>query len=56
MALPFPELTDEQNLNLKDYVLQAIETGNDELLQVYVNYEIFSLTESEVAHIASALE
>lgn len=56
MALPFPELTDEQNLNLKDYVLQAIETGNDELLQVYVNNEIFSLTESEVAHIASALE
>ena len=56
MALPFPKLTDEQNKNLNEYVLRAIESGNDDLLQAYVNNEIFSLTETEVDHIASALE
>jgi len=56
MALPLPKLTDEQNKNLKEYVLRAIESGNDDLLQAYVNNEIFSLTETEVGHIASALE
>ena len=56
MALPFPKLTDEQNKNLNEYVLRAIESGDDDLLQAYVNNEIFSLTETEVDHIASALE
>jgi hypothetical protein len=56
MALPLPKLTDEQNKNLKEYVLRVIESGNDDLLQAYVNNEIFSLTEIEVGHIASALE
>jgi hypothetical protein len=56
MALPFPELTREQNANLKELVLQTIETGNDEALQVFINNEIFRLTESEIAHMGSALE
>jgi predicted RNA methylase len=56
MALPFPKLTDEQNKNLNEYVLRAIKSGDDDLLQAYVNNEIFSLTETEVDHIASALE
>ena len=56
MALPFPELTREQNANLKELVLQTIETGNDEALQVFINNEIFRFTESEIAHIAAALE
>ena len=56
MALPFPKLTDEQNRNLTEYVFRAIESGDDDLLQAYINNEIFSLTETEVDHIALALE
>jgi predicted RNA methylase len=56
MALPFPRVTGEQNAKLKDYVLRTLDSGDDEELQTYINVEIFSLTETEVAHIASAIE
>jgi predicted RNA methylase len=56
MALPFPRVTDEQNVKLKECVLRTLDSGNDDELQLYINNEIFSLTEIEVAHIASAIE
>jgi SAM-dependent methyltransferase len=55
MALPLPKLTADQDRKINKLVLNAIETGNDQDLQVYVNKEIFELTSSEIAHIASAL-
>jgi hypothetical protein len=56
MALPIPKLSIQQDLDITRLSRKAIETGNDEELQVYLNEDLFKLTRAEIAHIALALK
>ena len=56
MALPIPKLSVQQDLDITRLSRKAIETGNDEELQAYLNEDLFKLTRAEIAHIALALK
>lgn len=51
MALPFPDITSDENLMIKELTKDAIQRGDDEYLQKYINHNIFSLTEEEIEYI-----
>lgn len=51
MALPFPEITAEVNSIIKELTKDAIQRGNDEYLQKYINQDVFGLTAEEVEYI-----
>ncbi len=51
MALPFPKITTEVNSIIKDLTKDAIQRGNDEYLQKYINQDIFKLTKEEIEYI-----
>ncbi len=54
-SLPFPKLSIEQNKNIERLCLEAIKSKCDEDLQLYIHFEIFGLSESELNYIRSQL-
>lgn len=51
MALPFPDITQEQDELISQLVDQALETGSDQELQDYINRNVFRLTDNEIEYI-----
>ena len=51
MALPFPEISFEQNAELIQFVKAIAISGDDEGLQAYIHEHLFRLTPEEIAHI-----
>ena len=51
MALPLPGISKEQDEILKELTLDAMDRGDDEYLQKYINETIFNLTPDEIAYI-----
>ena len=51
MALPFPGITAEVNSIINKLTKDAIQRGNDEVLQKYINQDVFGLTGEEVEYI-----
>lgn len=51
MALPFPKISKEDNLMIKELTKDAMQRENDEFLQKYINENIFGLTEEEIQYI-----
>jgi hypothetical protein len=55
MALPLPRLTKEEDEKMRMLVFETTESGDDSLLQTYINEEIFKLSHEEVLHISRSL-
>lgn len=51
MALPFPKITSEVNSVIIELTKDAIQRGNDEYLQKYINQNVFGLSSEEVSYI-----
>jgi hypothetical protein len=51
MSLPFPGITPEENSVIKELTKDAMQRGNDEYLQRYINQNIFKLSEKEIKYI-----
>ena len=54
MALPLPDLTEDEQKNIKQKVRYAIKTNNDIELQKYIK-SIFKLTEDEVYYLRTEI-
>ena len=50
-ALPLPNISDKENLYIKELVMKAMETSDDSYLQNYIHKNIFKLSESEIKYI-----
>jgi SAM-dependent methyltransferase len=50
-ALPFPKISTEQNLYIKQLVMNAMKTSDDSSLQNYIHENIFGLSKSEIEYI-----
>ena len=50
-ALPLPKISNEDDFYIKELVIQAMETGNDEYLQKYINKNIFEFSDDEIKYI-----
>ena len=50
-VLPFPKISNKQNLNIKELVMKVMETSDDSYLQNYIHKNIFGLSKSEIEYI-----
>ena len=50
-ALPFPKISNKQNLYIKELVMKVMETSDDSYLQNYIHKNIFGLSDSEIEYI-----
>jgi hypothetical protein len=50
-ALPFPKISDKENLYIKELVMKVMETSDDSYLQNYIHKNIFGLCKSEIEYI-----
>jgi SAM-dependent methyltransferase len=50
-SLPFPKISNKQNLYIKELVMKVMETSDDSDLQNYIHKNIFGLCKSEIEYI-----
>ena len=50
-TLPFPKISNKQNLYIKELVMKVMETSDDSYLQNYIHKNIFGLSKSEIEYI-----
>ena len=50
-TLPFPKISNKQNLYIKELVMKVMETSDDSYLQNYIHKNIFGLSDSEIEYI-----
>ena len=50
-VLPFPKISNKQNLYIKELVMKVMETSDDSYLQNYIHKNIFGLSKSEIEYI-----
>ena len=50
-TLPFPKISNKQNLYIKELVMKVMETSDDSYLQNYIHKNIFELSDSEIEYI-----
>ena len=50
-TLPFPKISNKQNLYIKELVMKVMETADDSYLQNYIHKDIFGLSKSEIEYI-----
>jgi hypothetical protein len=50
-SLPFPKISNKDNVYIKELVIQVIKTGDDTVLQTYINKNIFGLNDDEIEYI-----
>jgi hypothetical protein len=56
MALPLPKMTAAKHLELRALVQEVMHSKDDRPLQDFINTDIFSLSDQEIAHIKNTLK